>query len=101
MDKTPTQSSCYIQNPDVVLRDEDQDGALLFNPDTNQVKVINTSALFIWKQCDGKASLTTIIAAVKDAFDQVPEERLGDQVQAFIDEMSAGGFIGTVEPQSL
>ena len=100
MDKTPTQSSCYIRNPDVVLRDEDQDGALLFNPDTNLVKVINATALFIWQQCDGKADLTTIVAAMKDAFDEVPDEQVIPQVQAFIDEMSAGGFIGKVEPQS-
>lgn len=43
-----------LRNPDVVLREEDPDGALLFNPDTNQIRVINTTGLFIWKHCDGK-----------------------------------------------
>ena len=28
----------YLCNPDVVLREEDEDGGLLFNPDTSQVK---------------------------------------------------------------
>ena len=46
-----------IRNPDVVLREEDQDGALLFNPDTNQIRVINPTGLFIWKHCDGKKDL--------------------------------------------
>ena len=26
-----------VRNPDVILREEDPDGALLFNPDTNQI----------------------------------------------------------------
>jgi hypothetical protein len=101
MEKTSTQIPRYIRNPDVVLREEDQDGALLFNPDTNQVKVINNTALFVWQQCDGKADLVTIVAAMQDAFDEVPEQQVTGQVQAFLDEMSAGGFIGTVETQSI
>lgn len=38
VDNTLNASSCYIINPDVGLREEDEDGGLLFNPDTNQVK---------------------------------------------------------------
>jgi hypothetical protein len=40
MQTTPALSIFYLRNPDVVLREEDPDGGLLFNPDTNQVKVI-------------------------------------------------------------
>lgn len=39
---TPGKDS-LIRNPDVVLREENPDGALLFNPDTNQIRVINTT----------------------------------------------------------
>jgi len=49
----PAAPPLYSQNPDVVLREE-PDGALLFNPDTNQIRVINTTGLFIWRACDAQ-----------------------------------------------
>ena len=87
----------YMRNPDVVLREEDEDGALLFNPDTNQIKVINVTALFIWQLCDGTQNLPGLVAALQDAFDDVPQDEVAGQVKAFIEEMTAGGFVGTVE----
>jgi hypothetical protein len=87
-----------LRNPDVVLREEDPDeGALLFNPDTNQVKVINTSGLYIWQQCSVSRTLDEIVAEVQKGFDDVPLEQVAQDVQEFVDGMLASGFIGTVE----
>jgi hypothetical protein len=36
--KTVPGKCSLIRNPDVILREEDPDGALLFNPDTNQIR---------------------------------------------------------------
>lgn len=83
-----------VRNPDVVLREEDPDGALLFNPDTNQIRVINPTGLFIWKQCDGKKNLPAIVTALKSAFEGVPENEVGAEIKAFIDDMRANGFLG-------
>jgi hypothetical protein len=83
-----------IRNPDVVLREEDPDGALLFNPDTNQIRVINPTGLFIWKHCDGKKHLPAIISALKKTFANVPEAEVDGQVNAFVDDMKANGFLG-------
>ncbi|MFO7685066.1 MAG: PqqD family peptide modification chaperone [Desulfobacterales bacterium] len=82
-----------VRNPDVVLREEAADGALLFNPDTNQIRVINTTGLFIWKKCDGKKDLPSIVSALKKAFAGVPEKEVDEQVKVFIDDMCAGGFL--------
>lgn len=87
----------YLCNPDVVLREEDEDGGLLFNPDTNQVKVINTTGLFIWQQCGEARTLDEIVAEVQKGFDEVPSEQVAQDVQEFVDGMVATGFIGTVE----
>ena len=88
----------FLRNPDVVLREEDPDeGALLFNPDTNQVKVINTTGLFIWQQCGVARTLDEIVAEVQKGFDEVPSEQVAQDVQEFVDGMLASGFIGTVE----
>ena len=83
-----------IRNPDVVLREEDPDGALLFNPDTNQIRVINTTGLFIWKHCNGKKDLPAIVSALKKTFADVPEKEVDGQVKAFVDDMRANGFLG-------
>ncbi|MFQ5436737.1 MAG: PqqD family peptide modification chaperone [Anaerolineae bacterium] len=94
-------SSQYITNPDVVLREEDEDGGLLFNPDTNHVKVLNTTGLFIWKQCDVACILTEIAAAVQAAFEDAPADQVAEDVHEFVEGMVATGFIGTVaEPGS-
>jgi hypothetical protein len=84
----------FIRNPDVILREEDPDGALLFNPDTNQIRVINTTGLFIWRHCDGKKDQPAIVSALKKAFDGVPEKEVEGEVKAFVDDMKANGFLG-------
>jgi hypothetical protein len=88
----------FLRNPDVVLREEDPDeGALLFNPDTNQVKVINSTGLFIWQQCGVARTVDEIVVEVQKGFDEVPSEQVAQDVQGFVDGMLASGFIGTVE----
>jgi len=95
---TTSVATCFLRNPDVVLREEDPDeGALLFNPDTNQVKVINTTGLFIWQQCGMVRTFEEIVAEVQKGFDEVPSEQVAGDVQEFVDGMVATGFIGTVE----
>ena len=86
--------TCYVVNPDVVLREEDPDGGLLFNPDTNQIKVVNTTGLFVWKRCDGKKPVDDIIAEMKEAFDEVPADQVTQDVTRFIEELVASGFLG-------
>jgi hypothetical protein len=95
---TSSVATCYLKNPDVGLREEDPDeGALLFNPDTNRIQVINTTGLFIWKQCDEVHTLDEIVAEVQKGFEDVPLEQVAQDVQQFVDRMVASGFIGTVE----
>ena len=100
MENHPTETSRYLRNPDVVLREEDQDGALLFNPDTSQMKVINHTALFIWQKCDGSVDLAAIATSMSEVFDEVLTEQVTSQIITFLDEMLADGFIGILETQS-
>ena len=87
----------YLVNPDVVLREEDPDGGLLFNPDTNQIRVLNHTGLFIWKLCDGNHDLKEIITGIQETYDGVPEEQVADQVKTYVEEMVASGFIGIIK----
>jgi hypothetical protein len=97
MQKTSSPSERYIRNPDAVIHEEDPDGALVFNPDTDQIKVLNQTGVFIWRICDGSHEVESIIARVRETFDKVPEDQVSGQVQDFINDMVASGFIGTVE----
>ena len=97
-DMTISPGEKLLCNPDVVLREEDpEEGGLLFNPDTNQVKVINATSLFIWQQCSVARTLEEIVAEVKKGFEEVPSEQVEQDVREFMDVMLTSGFIGTVD----
>lgn len=87
----------YIQNPDVNLREEDEEGALLFNPDTDRVQLLNRTGFFIWSLCREIQSFKSIIDAFHDEFDDVPEDEVKTDVKDFLDRMIESGFIGIVE----
>lgn len=91
--------SQFLRNPDVVLREEDEDGGLLFNPDTNQVRVLNATAVFLWHLCDGSKGVGDMVAALKTQFEGVPEKEAEDHVKSFMDDMTANGFIGIAEEE--
>jgi len=91
--------SQLLRNPDVVLREEDEDGALLFNPDTNQVRVLNATAVFLWHLCDGSKGVGDMVAALKTQFEGAPEKEAEDHVKSFMDDMTANAFIGVAEEE--
>ena len=82
-----------IANPVVVLREEFDDWAVLFNPDTADAVGINPVGVAIWKKLDGSHDLSALVAAVKEEFDDVPETAL-EELSAFLDELTDQGFIG-------
>jgi hypothetical protein len=86
----------YVCNPDVVLREEDEDGGLLFNPDTNQVKIVNPTGLYIWKKFSSACGMTEIVQTVQQEFDDAPADEIEADVRVFIDGLLQAGFIGIV-----
>jgi len=97
--KTSTQVQRFIKNPDVVLHEEDPDGALVFNPDTDQIRVLNQTGFFIWQLCDGSIGMEGIVSCVRESFDEVPDDNVSGQVEDYVNEMVNAGFIGTVEEE--
>lgn len=90
----------FVRNPVVGLREENQDGALLFNADTNQTHVINATGLFIWRRCDGASDVPAIVAAIEQAFEDVPQAEVTAEVEAFIASMRAIGFLVAPEAKA-
>jgi len=87
----------YACNPDVVLREEDEDGGLLFNPDTCQIQLLNATGLYIWKQLALGMELSTITGGLLAAFADAPADQAAADVREFIAAMIAAGFVGVVE----
>lgn len=86
----------FCCNPDVVLREEDEDNGLLFNPDTNQVKIVNSTGLFIWKQFGAVNLADAVAEAVTQNFEEAPPDVVRADLKEFLEEMVRTGFIGEV-----
>ena len=97
MESSVDPSVFYLCNPDVVLREEDEDGGLLFNPDTNQVKVLNLTGLFIWKQFASPNRLEAVVEALRQEFEEVPADEVQSDVTELLSAMIADGLISILE----
>jgi SynChlorMet cassette protein ScmD len=82
-----------IANPLVVLREEFDDWAVLFNPDNARALGINPVGVAVWKGMDGKSSLEEIVSKIKDCFEGVPETAF-QEVTAFVNTLTEEGFVG-------
>ena len=82
-----------IANPTVVLREEFDDWAILFNPDTAEAVGTNPVGVAVWNLMDGTHSLKEIVAEIHDQFSDVPDAAEKD-VTAFIKDLTERGFVG-------
>jgi SynChlorMet cassette protein ScmD len=82
-----------VANPIVVLREEFDDWAILFNPDTAEAMGINPVGVVIWKLMDGARSVDEIACEIKNRFADVPGD-VTQEVAAFVDDLTGRGFAG-------
>lgn len=82
-----------IANPIVVLREEFDDWAVLFNPDTADAVGTNPVGVAVWKRMDGERSLKEIVAEIKISFEDVPEAAL-EEITTFVSTLAEQGFVG-------
>ena len=82
-----------IANPTVVLREEFDDWAILFNPDTAEAVGTNPVGVAVWKLMDGRRTLEQIVIEIHDQFADVPDAAEKD-VTAFIQDLTQRGFVG-------
>ena len=84
---------CPIVDPVVVLREEFDDWALLFNPDTRDTVGIDPVGVQIWKLMDGTHDAQMAVEEIKKRFADVPVT-VEQEVQSFIDDLVERGFLG-------
>lgn len=83
-----------IGNPLVVLREEFDNWAVLFDPDTGESFAVDPVGVFIWKSLDGHHTLEDIMIELRQKFEQVPEEAQ-EHCMEFLDDLIKRGFIGS------
>jgi SynChlorMet cassette protein ScmD len=82
-----------IANPVVVLREEFDDWAVLFNPDTAKAVGINPIGVLIWKLLDGSHTFQDIVRQIKKRFSAVPRNAL-KETKEYIAVLVKEGFVG-------
>lgn len=82
-----------VANPLVVLREEFDDWAILFDPDTGHAFGLNPISVFVWQRLDGKHTIPEIISEMKKTFRDVPLEA-ENHLREFIDNLLENGLAG-------
>ena len=82
-----------IANPIVVLREEFDDWAVLFNPDTAEAVGTNPVGVAVWKRMDGKRSLEEIVSEIRNSFEDTSDATF-DEITAFVNKLADSGFVG-------
>jgi SynChlorMet cassette protein ScmD len=82
-----------IANPKIVLREEYDDWALLFDADSGEIFGLNPTGVFVWKLFDGEHEPGDVVAQLREKCDDVPETAL-TEVEEFAHDLANRGFVG-------
>ena len=82
-----------VANPLVVLREEFDDWAVLFDPDSGDAVGLNPVGVFIWKLLDGSHRMEDISEKLREGCENVPEE-VGEHLKDFIQSLVERGLAG-------
>jgi SynChlorMet cassette protein ScmD len=86
-------SDKFKSNPNIVLREEYDDWAVLFDPDTGKTCGLSPTGVFIWKQLDGNNSKADILQELgKVCEDGLPEVAAADY-DKFIEQLLESGLV--------
>jgi SynChlorMet cassette protein ScmD len=88
-----SQANNPIANPLIVLREEFDDWAILFDPDTGDAFGLNPIGVRIWKRLDGTHSVADILQDLQEGYEDVPDEAESD-LQEFIEDLVQRGLVG-------
>lgn len=89
----PDNNKPVVANPNVVLREEFDDWAILFDPDTGNAFGLNPVSVCIWKLLDGKHSQEDILKNVHETCEDVPQEA-EEHIKGFVQELVEKGLAG-------
>lgn len=85
-----------IANPEIVFREE-IDEAILFDPRTGAVKILNETGAFIYQMLDGKHDLNAIVELLMERYDIVDREQAQKDLDEFLQGLRDADLVGELE----
>jgi len=85
-----------MANPNMVLRVEDDDCAILFDPDAGSVRILNVTAAAVWQLLDGERSVDDILVRLRDMYSGF-ETASEAQVFKLLSELQSFGALASAE----
>jgi SynChlorMet cassette protein ScmD len=82
-----------VANPSVVLREEFDDWAVLFDPDTGNAFGLSPVGVFVWKLLDGSHSEKDVLRNLRESYEDVPEQ-VEAHIKDFIQNLVERGVAG-------
>lgn len=82
-----------VANPLIVLREEFDDWAILFDPDSGDAFGLNPVGVFIWKHLDGNHTAETIAGELAGECPDMPDDATL-HIGEFIDRLLEKGLAG-------
>ena len=80
-------------NPMAILREEFDDWAVVFDPDTGKAFGLNPTGVIIWKCLDGAHTIGQIAQIVRDRVEDAPENIVAD-LEEFVSVLVEQGLAG-------
>jgi SynChlorMet cassette protein ScmD len=89
----------YLEaNPAVVLREEFDNWAVLFDPETGAGFGLNPVGVFVWNHLDGHHTIDDMLEAMKRQFAEVPDDARS-HMEELIKSLMEKGLAGRVMRQ--
>lgn len=78
---TISPNTILVPNPNFFLREEADEGGILFDANSGSVRLLNEPAAAIWKLIDGRRSLAEVIEALRKKFDSIDTGAEGEVLE--------------------
>ena len=92
MDIVLKETERLSQNSENIFREE-EDGAFLFDPETGNLKYINTMGVNIYQLCDGSMTVGEVTTLVIDNFKDIAREQIETDVKHFLEALVEINFL--------
>lgn len=88
---------CLLARRDIVVRPEGDEGeVLLFDPETERIKVLNHTGFLVWNLCDGQHTQADVADSLSEEYASVARDLVVADVEAFVQDLLDLGFVETV-----
>ncbi len=86
------QESRFIHHTHVIFRKE-EDGAYLYDPDSENIQYLNRIGASLYELCDGLHPVEEMITRIADEYRDVPIDRIEKDVRSFLAELSKANYV--------